>query len=140
MINFPTRLRPKIGRKSYTLLRDDGVGGGYVDGEWVESAKKEVIFRANIQPAFQGYQTKIMDEGDRDKQVIWVSSLDYIFTSKSASDVGLNSPDYIQYNDALWECKYEMPYQNLGYHTEVLAIKVPESQRERIEGEVFGRK
>lgn len=135
---FPKFIRPTIGRKKYTVLRDDGLGGGYVDGEWVDAGRKEVVIRANIQPAFQGYLTKLMDQGDRDKQAIFVSSLDYVFTAQS-NVISPKEPDYIRYNGALWEVKYEMPYQNVGVHTEHLAIKIPESERERIEGMVFGR-
>ena len=132
-------LRPNLGRKKYTVYRDDGLNGGYIDGEWVESGKVEVTIRSNIQPSFQAYQTSLILQGDREKEAIWFSSIDYVYTSRSNGIKNL-SPDYILYNDCLWEVKYTMPYQNLGFHVEGLAIKLPDSERERITGEVYGRK
>ena len=132
-------LRPNLGRKAYTLYRDDGLTGGYVDGDWVEGGKTEVKFKANIQPAFQGYQLKLLPEGDREKEAIWFSSIDYVYTARSNGVKQLEA-DYILYNGAMWKVMYTMPYQNLGFHVECLAIKVPESEKERVTGEVYGRK
>ena len=132
-------LRPNLGRKKHTVYRDDGLNGGYVDGEWVESGKVEVTIRSNIQPSFQAYQTSLILQGDREKEAIWFSSIDYVYTSRSNGIKNL-SPDYMLYNDCLWEVKYTMPYQNLGFHVEGLAIKLPDSEKERITGEVYGRR
>ena len=62
-----------------------------------------------------------------------------VYTSRSNGEKNL-SPDYVLYNGALWEVKYTMPYQNLGFHVECVAVKLPESEKQRITGEVFGRK
>ena len=132
-------LRPNVGRKKYKLLRDDELGSGYIDGEWVESGRVEVVFRANIQPAFQAWQTSLLPQGDREKEAIFISSIDYVYTSRSNGEKNL-SPDYVLYNGTLWEVKYTMPYQNLGFHVECVAVKLPESEKQRITGEVFGRK
>lgn len=137
------RLRPSLGKKTYTVYRDDPTGGYYEDGMWVDATKIEVKVKANIQPAFQAWQTRLLPEGDREKEAIFISSNHYIYTSRSSSGNSVSKrnlePDYVLYNDCLWEVKYTMPYQNLGYHVECIAIKMPDSVKERVTGEVYGR-
>ena len=131
---------PSIGRKTYQLYRDTGENGYYEHGEWIESPNREIVnFKANIQPAYQGYLTKMLPQGDREKECIWFSSLHYIYTSRS-NGTKLLEADYVLYNGALWKVGYTMSYQNLGFHVECLATKVPESEKERITGAVYGRK
>jgi len=136
-------LRPTIGRKKYTLLRDNETlgSGQWVDGEYVPTAagKTEVPFKANIQPAFQGYQLKLLPAGDREKEAIFISSEDYVYTARSNGSKLLEA-DIVIYNGAMWKVMYSMPYQNLGFHCECVAIKLPDSEKERITGKVFGRK
>lgn len=136
---FPKRLRPRIGRKTYKLLRDKGNPIKWVDGEPTKVEMEEVVFRANIQPTFDSYSVKTMLSGYREREVIAIYSLDYIFTAKS-NDPEPRQPDVILYNNAMWLVIWQKPYQNLGYHSEAYAVKMIESERNRIDGEVFGRK
>lgn len=132
-------IRPTIGRKKHKLLRDVGNTGGWVNGEPVEAERKEFIIRANIQPAFQSYMTQTFLQAYREKEIIFISSKDYIYTARSGDDVELQ-PDIVLYNDAEWQVIWTKPYQNLGYHVECYAVKLNESTKPRINGAVFGRK
>ena len=133
-------LRAKLGKKTYPVIRDDeSIGSGvYEDGEWIPPQKKTVYIKANIQPAFQGHYTKLKERGFTEKEAIFISSNQYIFTSRSGSEHPLEA-DLILYNDCYWKVAYTMPYQNLGYHVEAVAVKVLDSERERLMGDVFGR-
>lgn len=124
-----------LGKKVYTLLRDvdDEASGEWVDGEWIPALQKEVRFKANIQPAFSFNQTKLLPEGDRDKEAIWGSSNQWVYTSRTGKRN--LEPDYILYNGVYWEVKATMPYLNFGKHVEFVAIKVKDQTRIRTEGD-----
>lgn len=127
-------LRPNLGKKPYTVYRDVG-GGSYVHGVWTSTTKTTVTIKANIQPA-NATQTKVLPEGEREKEIIWISSNDYVYSSRKGT-----SPleaDQIMYNGVLWEVRYAIAYQNLGFHVEALAIKMDNQTKERTSGDVTG--
>lgn len=124
-----------IGMKKRKLLRTDL--GTYVKGRYVEGQRRVVEFLGNIQPAFSAQQTKLLPEGDREKEMIWGSSKQWIYTARSGGEGGETlPPDYIAHEGCLWEVKWTMPYQNLGFHVEFLAVKVDKDIRPRKEGDV----
>ena len=124
-----------LGKKVYTVLRDvdDDQSGEWVDGEWIPATKKEIKIKANIQPAFSFNQTRLLPEGDRDKEAIWGSSNQWVYTSRSGARN--LEPDVIVYNGTLWEVKATMPYLNFGKHVEFVAIKIKDQIRPRTEGD-----
>ena len=127
-------LRPRLGKKPYTVYRDVG-GGSYVHGVWTPATKETVTITANIQPA-NATQTKVLPEGEREKEIIFISSNHYIYSSRKGS-----SPleaDQVMYNGVLWEVRYAIAYQNLGFHVEALAIKMDDQTKARTTGEVVG--
>lgn len=123
-----------LGKRIHTVLRDNGTGGEYVDGEWIPAARKIVEIKANIQPAWSFTQTQLLPSGDRDKRSIWISSNNWLYEAGHGENP--LEPDIIQYNGAQWEVKAVMPYGNFGQHCEAIAVKLDTSQRPRIEGEV----
>lgn len=127
-------LRPSLGKKPYTVYRDVS-GGSYVHGVWTPTTKEAITIVANIQPA-NATQTKVLPEGEREKEIIFISSNHYVYSSRKGS-----SPleaDQVMYNGVLWEVRYAIAYQNLGFHVEALAIKMDDQTKARTNGEVVG--
>ena len=128
-----------LGKRDYTVIRVDGTGQ-YVDGEYVESTPQEIKIRANIQPAMSSFRTQLLPEGDRNKEAITIYSNDWLYTTRSGTSLGgvSNSAqnDVVIYRGAKWEVVVSRPYGNFGEHTEALAIKLNESNIERINGDI----
>ena len=128
-----------LGKRDYTVIRVDGTGQ-YVDGEYIESTPQEIKIRANIQPAMSSFRTQLLPEGDRNKEAITIYSNDWLYTTRSGTSVGgvSNSAqnDVVIYRGAKWEVVVSRPYGNFGEHTEALAIKLNESNIERINGDI----
>ena len=128
-----------LGKRDYTVIRVDGTGQ-YVDGEYVESTPQEIKIRANIQPAMSSFRTQLLPEGDRNKEAITIYSNDWLYTTRSGTSLGgvSNSAqnDIVIYRGAKWEVVVSRPYGNFGEHTEALAIKLNESNIERINGDI----
>ena len=128
-----------LGKRDYTVIRVDGTGQ-YVDGEYIESTPQEIKIRANIQPAMSSFRTQLLPEGDRNKEAITIYSNDWLYTTRSGTSLGgvSNSAqnDIVIYRGAKWEVVVSRPYGNFGEHTEALAIKLNESNIERINGNI----
>lgn len=128
-----------LGKRDYTVIRVNGTGG-YADGEYVDAVPEEITIRANIQPAMSSFRTQLLPEGDRNKEAITIYSNDWLYTTRSATHIGGTSTslqcDLVIYRGARWEVVVSRPYGNLGEHTEALAIKLNESNIERINGDI----
>lgn len=123
-----------LGKRDYTVIRVNGTGE-YVDGEYINAIPEEVTIRANIQPAMSSFRTQLLPEGDRNKEAITIYSNDWLYTARSGTDVTLPC-DLVLYRGAKWEVVVSRPYGNFGEHTESLAIKLNESNVERINGDI----
>lgn len=110
--------------------------GGYWgdDGEWVSAELEVIEIFANVQPAFSMNQTRLLPEGDRDKQAVWGSSNDWVYSSDSGST--MFEPDVLFYMDGFWEVKGTMPYENRSalQHVEFVAIKIRDERISRYQG------
>lgn len=123
-----------LGKRDYPVVRASSVSG-YVDGEYIFASEEIIKIRANIQPSTASYRTKLLPEGDRNKEAITIYSNDWLYTAKS----GTNTPiacDLIIYRGARWEVVVARPYGNLGEHCEALAIKLNDSDIERFDGKI----
>lgn len=108
--------------------------GGYVNGRWVEGTTEIVDVYANIQPASQSYQARMLPEGEREKEAIAISSDHWLYSANS-SDAELQA-DLIQYRGAEWKVVVYRPCGNFGTHCEGLAVKFNDDPIERITGVV----
>lgn len=128
-----------LGKKNYSVIRVSGTGQ-YVDGEYVNSPEEVIQIRANIQPSMSSFRTQLLPEGDRNKEAITIYSNDWLYTARSATHInGFDTSlacDLIIYRGAKWEVVVSRPYGNFGEHTEALAIKLNESNIERIDGDI----
>lgn len=123
-----------LGKKNHRVIRSSG-SGEYVDGEYIKVPDEELFIRANIQPSMASYRTQLLPEGDRNKEAITIYSNDWLYTAKSGVDNPLNC-DLVVYRNAKWEVVVSRPYGNFGEHCEALAIKLNESNIERINGDI----
>lgn len=123
-----------LGKRYYTVIRVNGTGQ-YIDGEYVESTPQEIKIRANIQPSMSSFRTQLLPEGDRNKEAIAIYSNDWLYTARSGTPLALPC-DVVVYRGAKWEVVVSRPYGNFGEHTEALAIKLNESNIERINGDI----
>lgn len=123
-----------LGKRDYRVIRVNGTGQ-YIDGEYVNALPEEVTIRANIQPAMSSFRTQLLPEGDRNKEAITIYSNDWLYTARSGTDIALQC-DLVIYRGAKWEVVVSRPYGNFGEHTEALAIKLNESNIERINGDI----
>ena len=129
-----------LGKRDYRVIRVNGTGQ-YVDGEYINSPPEEVVIRANIQPAMSSFRTQLLPEGDRNKEAITIYSNDWLYTARSSTSLPDRVStslqcDLIVYRGAKWEVVVSRPYGNFGEHTEALAIKLNESNIERINGDI----
>ena len=123
-----------LGKKNHRVIRVSGTGD-YVDGEYLEAPEEELFIRANIQPAMSSFRTQLLPEGDRNKEAITIYSNDWLYTARSATEITLPC-DLIVYRGARWEVVVARPYGNFGEHCEALAIKLNDSNIERINGDI----
>ena len=128
-----------LGKKNHRVIRVSGTGD-YVDGEYLEAPEEELLIRANIQPAMSSFRTQLLPEGDRNKEAIAIYSNDWLYTARSGTHInGVNNTlpcDLIVYRGARWEVVVARPYGNFGEHCEALAIKLNDSNIERINGDI----
>ena len=129
-----------LGKRDYRVIRASGVGQ-YVDGEYIAPIEEELLIRANIQPAMSSFRTQLLPEGDRNKEAITIYSNDWLYTARSSTSLPDRVStslqcDLIIYRGAKWEVVVSRPYGNFGEHTEALAIKLNESNIERINGDI----
>lgn len=120
----------KFGKKWHNIRRKSA--GRWEHGEWIEGTDELVKIYANIQPAFSMQQTRLLPEGDRDKEAIWGSSNHWVYKAESGDPP--ISPDIVMYRGAEWEVKGVMPYLNHGSHVEFVAVKIKDSEAPRIGG------
>lgn len=125
-----------LGKRNHLILRqvETPLAGTYVDGEWIDAITEQVVIRANIQPAVASYQTKLLPEGDREKEAIAIYSNDWLHVSRSGA-VPL-SCDVILYRGAKWEVVVSRPYGNSGQHCEAFAVKLDDSLTTRDTGTI----
>lgn len=130
-----------LGKRRYEVLRDsayDSVNGttnltsGWVDGEWIGSTSRTVTIFANIQPAMASYQSKMLPEGEREKEAINIFSNDWLYTARTGRNA--LEADVILYRGAKWRVVVVKPYGNFGQHCEAFAIKVDDTLVTRHEG------
>lgn len=133
----------RLGKRKHTVYRDTRINsentqngeGYYVDGEWVESERREIQVFMNVQPNFSSFLTKTLPQGDREKEAIWFSSDDWLYEADSGTNP--HKGDLIFYRGMYWEVRTISPYGNFGTHCEGIAIKVNKNpQGFRVEGEV----
>ena len=123
-----------LGKKNHLVVRTSGTGD-YIDGEYIEALEIELFIRANIQPSMASYRTQLLPEGDRNKEAITIYSNDWLYTARSGTEIPLPC-DLVVYRGAKWEVVVARPYGNFGEHCEALAIKLNESNIERIDGDI----
>lgn len=133
--------RVRLGKKKHTIYRDARVnmtgnaGGAYVNGEWVEPDLVELSVTMNVQPNFSSFQTRALPAGDREKEAIWFSSNDWLYTSDSGSKP--HAADLIFYRGSYWKVMTCSPFGNFGTHCEGIAIKLNRNEQpQRLEGEI----
>ena len=123
----------RLGKRKHNIIRHYGESGGWVDGEWIETSPiKTLEIVANIQPNPPHYLTKLLAEGDREKQAIWISSDHWLYTSDSG--VVTIEADIILYRETEWKVMAVLPYGNFGEHCECVAIKIDKKQSPRKDG------
>lgn len=125
-----------LGKRPHKLLRDidDTTSGKWEDGEWIPATKTEVVIYANIQPSFGSYLTRLLPEGDREKEGIIIFSNDWVYTARSGCSQ--LEADIILYRGAQWKVLASRPFGNFGEHCEAVAVKLKDSIAERITGVV----
>lgn len=125
-----------LGKRPHKILRDidDSASGEWVNGEWIPATKLEVVIYANIQPSFGSYLTRLLPEGDREKEGIIIFSNDWVYTARSGTNQ--LEADLILYRGAQWKVLASRPFGNFGEHCEAVAVKLKDSIVERIVGEV----
>ena len=114
-------------------MRDVG-GGSWVNGNYVPAQKQEITIIANVQPNFPQYLTKLLPEGKREKEAVWFSSDDWLYTTRTGN-VPLEA-DLLKYRDALWEVLVVRPFGNFGTHCECVAVKLDKDDTNRVTGKV----
>ena len=116
-----------LGKRNHLILRqvETPLAGTYVDGEWIDAVTEQVVIRANIQPAVASYQTKLLPEGDREKEAIAIYSNDWLHVSRSGCPPV--AADILLYRGAHWKVVVSRPYGNYGQHCEAFAIKLDDS-------------
>ena len=123
-----------LGKRNHTLLRDDGTGGGWVNGEYVNATRTPVVIRANVQPSFGSPLLKILPESEREKESVLIFSNDWVYTARSGANP--LQADILQYRGAEWEVQVSRPFGNFGEHCEAIAIKLKDSVIPRETGKV----
>ena len=114
----------KVGKVSVLVLRDSGAGGGWVDGEYIESPKTTVTIVANIQPALTNNMMRTLPEGERTKQAIAIYSRQELFMAEE----GIATPrkaDVVSWDGKQWEVHYSMTYKmGILNHCEAIALRL----------------
>ena len=128
-----TNSRVRFGKRPYTVIRDVG-GGDWVEGNYVPAQKQEIIIVANVQPNFPQYLTKLLPEGKREKEAVWFSSDNWLYTTRTG-DAPLEA-DLLKYRTALWEVLVVRPFGNFGTHCECVAVKLDKDDTNRVTGKV----
>ena len=115
-----------LGKRVHKVMRPNSLlGGQWVDGEYVESVYEEINIYANIQPSTLSYRTKLLPEGDSEREAIAIYSDDWLHVAQTgATNI---KADKVAYRGALWEVVVCKPYGNFGNHCEALALKVDDS-------------
>ena len=128
-----TNSRVRLGKRPYTIIRDVG-GGDWVGGNYVPAQKQEITIVANVQPNFPQYLTKLLPEGKREKEAVWFSSDNWLYTTRTG-----NKPleaDLLKYRDSLWEVLVVRPFGNFGTHCGCVAVKLDKDDTTRVTGKV----
>lgn len=111
-----------LGKRKHKILRDNGVGGEWIDGEWVVSEKFPVIIYANVQPSFGSPLLKLLPESQREKESVLIFSDHWVYTSRTGDDP--QDADILLYRGAEWLVQISRPFQNFGTHCEAIAVKI----------------
>lgn len=133
----------RLGKRKHTIFRDSRTNdtsagnaqGYYVDGEWVEPTYKKISICMNVQANFSSFMTKKLPVGDREKEAIWFSSDEWLYTADSGKHP--HKADILFYRGMYWEVRACNYYGNFGTHCEGIAIKInKDPQGFRLEGEL----
>ncbi|MEG0407479.1 MAG: hypothetical protein RR623_01275 [Bacilli bacterium] len=125
--------RVRLGKRPHQVIRHSGATGGWVDGEWVETNPTETItILANIQPNYPQYMTKLLPEGDREKEAVWISSDHWLYTSRSGTNP--LEADIVLYRGSEWKVMVVRPFGNFGEHCEAVAVKYDKKIIPRLNG------
>ena len=122
-----------LGKRLYQVTRQVDDSGKWVDGEWVKADRAIINIYANIQPSLLSYQSKMLPEGEREKEAIAIFSNHHLYTARSGGSL---EADLIFYRGAYWKVVVSKPYNNFGEHCEALAVRLNDSVSPRITGEV----
>lgn len=127
-----------LGKRKHKVLRDSGITGSYIEGEWVESPKVEIDIYANVQPSYGSPLLKHLPEGEREKESVLIFSDHWIYTATSGvaedgSKVSLKA-DILKYRGCEWEVSIARPFGNFGTHVEAIAVKLNDELVTRFEG------
>ena len=57
-----------LGKRKHQILRDSGIEGEWVDGEYVPPVNKCVTIYANVQPSYGSPLLKHLPKGEREKE------------------------------------------------------------------------
>lgn len=122
----------KLGKRQYSVSRHSVNTGGWVDGEWVPADRDVITILANIQPSLLSYQSKMIPEGEREKEAIAIFSNHYLYTARTGGEP--LEADLVWYRGAHWKVVVSKPYLNFGEHCEALAVRLNDNESPRIDG------
>ena len=122
-----------LGKRIHQVTRQVDDSGKWVDGEWMQAGKVIINIYANIQPSLLSYQSKMLPEGEREKEAIAIFSNHHLYTARTGSSL---EADLILYRGAYWKVVVSKPYNNFGEHCEAIAVRLNDSESPRITGEV----
>ena len=123
-----------LGKRVHQVTRQIDDSGHWEDGEWVQADRVIINIYANIQPSLLSYQSKMLPEGEREKEAIAIFSNHHLYTARTG-EIPLEA-DLIFYRGAYWKVVVSKPYNNFGEHCEAIAIRLDDSESPRITGEV----
>lgn len=119
-----------LGKRQHKLKRFNE--GAWVDGEYVTGADLEVTIFANIQPASLTYISKMLIEGEKEKEMIAIFSNHWVYPARSGDEP--LTADIILYRGSEWKVVNSKPFGNFGQHCEAIAVKLNDVNVTRVEG------
>lgn len=132
-----------LGKRKHQILRDSGIEGEWVDGEYVPPVNKCVTIYANVQPSYGSPLLKHLPEGERDKESVLIFSNHHLYTATSGRDENDNpvtyKADILCYRGCKWEVSIVRPFTNAGtglQHCEAIAVKLNDELVIRREGKI----
>ena len=119
-----------LGKRIHQVTRQVDDSGKWVDGEWVQADRAIINIYANIQPSLLSYQSKMLPEGEREKEAIAIFSNHHLYTERTGS-VPLEA-DLIFHRGAYWKVVVSKPYNNFGEHCEAIAVRLNDSESPQV--------